>query len=103
MVGNDDETQHDQLQADADKLQHTLIQTKARLKAMEKALGIDERKQLKNLSGNPYLRARMNARALKARLRAKVVDYKFQRTQLERAYRNQVLRTPNPCSRCSCF
>ncbi|KDQ13392.1 hypothetical protein BOTBODRAFT_133638, partial [Botryobasidium botryosum FD-172 SS1] len=88
----ENELQHDQFQADIDMLEHALTQTKARLKTMEKALGVGGREQLKRLIGNPYLRARMNARALKARLRSKVIDYKFQRTQLERAYRNQILQ-----------
>ncbi|KDQ05460.1 hypothetical protein BOTBODRAFT_122795, partial [Botryobasidium botryosum FD-172 SS1] len=76
-----------QLDIQIEKLHISSAQTKARLKVMEKALGVAGKKQLSDLKGNPYLRARMNAHVLRTRIRAKVVEFKFERTKLERVYR----------------
>ena len=59
-------------------------------KEAEKGLGVDGRMKLTNLKGNEFLRHRGNARALKQRIRARLISQKFERTRLERAYRNQV-------------
>ncbi|KDQ08430.1 hypothetical protein BOTBODRAFT_118738 [Botryobasidium botryosum FD-172 SS1] len=67
----------------------------ARVKTMEKALGVTGKQQLDALKGNPYLRARMNARALRTRIRARIVEHKFERTKLERAYRRQIAQEKN--------
>lgn len=90
--GEDDEDEDDAIQSQVHELEKVLNETRARLKDMEKALGVGGRKRLAQLKGNTYLRLRMNARALKARLRSKVIDHKFERSQLERAYRHQIMR-----------
>lgn len=92
QLGADDTEGRLRLQAELDKSLATLSQKKARLTAEEKILGVDDKKRLTQLKGNPYLRARMNARVLKERIRARVRDHKFVRTGLERAYRHQISR-----------
>jgi hypothetical protein len=56
----------------------------------ERALGVDEQVQLHRLANNPYIAARMNARALKMRLRDKLQSRKFELDPLERSFRKQV-------------
>ncbi|KDQ13386.1 hypothetical protein BOTBODRAFT_111622 [Botryobasidium botryosum FD-172 SS1] len=81
-----------QLDIQIEKLHISSAQTKARLKVMEKALGVAGKKQLSDLKGNPYLRTRMNAHVLRTRIRAKVVEFKFERTKLERVYRHHLMQ-----------
>jgi len=56
----------------------------------ERALGSIERQQLRKLMNSPYLRDRMNALALKTRLRDKLRSRKFELERLERTFRKQV-------------
>ena len=79
-----------------DKVETTTTQievTQKRLTSAEKALGVCNRQRLEKLKGNGFLRLRMNARALKARVRARLVNHKFECRKLERVYRHQVMRT----------
>ncbi|KIJ42045.1 hypothetical protein M422DRAFT_229336 [Sphaerobolus stellatus SS14] len=62
-----------------------------RLAAAERSLGVPEDADLKALRGNVFLRHRVNARAVKERIRSKVVAHKFERGRLERVYRNHVM------------
>ena len=64
---------------------------KWRITKAEKGLGIRAHQQLGSLKGNTFLRHKMNANALKTRIRAKLVARKFERVQLERAYHHQVM------------
>lgn len=64
------------------------------VKAAELALGVDDRVQLKRLANNPFISARMNARALKIRLRQKLRSRKFELDRLERSFRHQVNGKP---------
>lgn len=66
--------------ARCDKIAETL----ARRRAM---LGISQRADLQQLKKNVYLQVRMNARALKARLRDRLRQRKFELERLERSYR----------------
>ena len=54
------------------------------------ALGFSQRADLQQLKKNVYLQVRMNARALKARLRDRLRQRKFELEKLERSYRNTV-------------
>ncbi|KIJ32566.1 hypothetical protein M422DRAFT_213744, partial [Sphaerobolus stellatus SS14] len=63
-----------------------------RMQAAERSLGVSGRTKLEKLKGNEFLRFRMNAKALKSRIRAKVISQKFERSCLERVYRHQVSR-----------
>jgi hypothetical protein len=62
----------------------------ALLRQKERALGPVERQQLRKLVTSPYLRDRMNALALKIRLRDKLRSRKFEIERLERTFRKQV-------------
>ena len=68
----------------------TLEKTSALLRRKEIALGYIERQQLRKLINSPYLRDRMNALALKIRLRDKLRSRKFELERLERTFRKQV-------------
>lgn len=70
------------------------------LRHKERALGPIERQRLRKLVNSPYLRDRMNAFALKIRLRDKLRSRKFELERLERTFRKQingmqVFSTPN--------
>jgi hypothetical protein len=52
------------------------------------ALGIDGRLNLRRLMNDKFLRLRMNARALKKRIRDRLRQRKFELERLERAYRH---------------
>ncbi|KAJ7107142.1 hypothetical protein C8R44DRAFT_834299 [Mycena epipterygia] len=54
---------------------------------LERELGVDDSTVLKKLAHAPYYSARMNARALKERLRAKLRDRKFELDPIERSFR----------------
>jgi hypothetical protein len=51
------------------------------------ALGVDDRLDLRKLTNDVFLRLRMNARALKKRIRDRLRQRKFELERLERAYR----------------
>ena len=52
----------------------------------QQSLGVSERADLKKLLNNRFLQLRMNARALKHRIRARLQSRKFELSRLERAY-----------------
>jgi hypothetical protein len=54
----------------------------------KQALGIDGRLNLQQLTNDTFLRLRMNARALKKRIRDRLRLRKFELERLERAYRH---------------
>ena len=55
-----------------------------------KQLGITGRAKVEKLRGSEFMRHRLNAKALKDHIRARLVAQKFERSRLERAYRHQV-------------
>lgn len=57
------------------------------LKRKRSALTVDGRVRLESLIGNQYLKLRLNARALKTRIRDRLRRRKFELERLERAYR----------------
>ena len=57
------------------------------LQRKQEALGVDARLDLQRLTNNAFLRLRMNARALKQRIRDRLRQRKFELERLERAYR----------------
>ncbi|KIJ30560.1 hypothetical protein M422DRAFT_267904 [Sphaerobolus stellatus SS14] len=78
---------------DLSSAQKALESTTKELQAAEKALGVsgaEAKSRLKVLKGSEFLRHRMNARALKSRIRAKLISQKFERGRLERVYRHHV-------------
>ena len=76
-------------------LQDNLTSTQRKLRNMEKSLGITARQKLAKLKGDEFLRCRVNAHALKIRIRARLVAHKFERKKLEWAYKHQVMRKNN--------
>lgn len=75
-----------------ESVQEALATVTRKLKITENALGVSARRKLEDLKGNVFLRHRMNARALKERIRAKLIAHKFERRKLERIYRHQIMR-----------
>lgn len=67
-------------QAQHDKLQKSIQRHRA-------ALGVDVSAQLSRLRGNRYLQMRMNALALKTRIRDRLRSRKFELERIERAFR----------------
>ena len=60
------------------------------VQAAEQALGVNDRAKLKRLVNDPFISARMNARALKIRLREQLRFRKFELDWLDRSFRHQV-------------
>ncbi|KZV83384.1 hypothetical protein EXIGLDRAFT_625725 [Exidia glandulosa HHB12029] len=66
--------------------------TKVTLENLRTALGAGAAQKWESLRGDAYLRARINARRLRAVIRSSLQSHKFEREKLERSYRNQVMR-----------
>jgi hypothetical protein len=60
---------------------------KDRATRLQHALGVQDSTVLKKLAHGDYYSARMNAKALKGRLRAKLRDRKFELDPIERSFR----------------
>ncbi|KAJ6558869.1 hypothetical protein DFH09DRAFT_1485992 [Mycena vulgaris] len=67
--------------------QEALEKSLATLRRKEKALGVNEQQELQKLINSEYMRVRMNARALKLRLRQRLRARKFEMDVVERTYR----------------
>ncbi|EJD39760.1 hypothetical protein AURDEDRAFT_40155, partial [Auricularia subglabra TFB-10046 SS5] len=63
----------------------------AKVDSMQNALGTEHCRRLESMRGSEYLSARVNARALRAKIRQALVAHKFERRKVERAYRHQLL------------
>lgn len=77
-------------ESDLRKDEEHLAKITADVKTKERALGIDGRRALDRLMNDPYINDRMNARALKIRIRQKLTSRKFERDRIERHFREQV-------------
>ncbi|KAJ7450463.1 hypothetical protein FB451DRAFT_1186860 [Mycena latifolia] len=64
--------------------------TECKLREKEAALGVAERQSLNGLADSEYMRLRMNARALKRRLRDRLRGRKFELDRVERSFRRLV-------------
>ncbi|KIJ40045.1 hypothetical protein M422DRAFT_174309, partial [Sphaerobolus stellatus SS14] len=83
------------LDEDLSSAQEALELTTKELQSAEKTLGLsgaEAKARLKAMKGSEFLRYRMNARAVKTRIRSKVISQKFERGRLERAYRHHVMQ-----------
>ncbi|KAJ7873548.1 hypothetical protein B0H14DRAFT_3438323 [Mycena olivaceomarginata] len=67
--------------------EEALAKAQANLRRKEAALGVIEHAELQELVKSEYMRLRMNARALKLRLRERLRARKFEMDVVERAYR----------------
>jgi hypothetical protein len=68
-----------------------------KVKAKENALGVDDRTELRRLTQSIFIATRMNALALKIRLRGRLCARKYELDPLERSFRRQ----KNGTSSCS--
>lgn len=73
-------------------IQRELEEERERIVTLNASLGTEQCRRLEAMRGNAYLRARVNARALRATIRHALQAHKFERRKLERAYRAQVMR-----------
>ncbi|KAJ7432680.1 hypothetical protein B0H11DRAFT_2260229 [Mycena galericulata] len=78
------ETDH---KANLDKAKAALEKAKTTLRRKEQALGVDGRNKLKNAAHGKYFQLRMNAYAVKRRLRDLLRAHKFERDGVERTSR----------------
>ncbi|KAJ7501610.1 hypothetical protein B0H11DRAFT_1713561 [Mycena galericulata] len=78
----------DQLRFETAK--EALAKVKEKLVQKETALGVTDRQELKKLTTSQYIRLRMNARALKRRLRDRLRSRKFELDKVERSFRRLV-------------
>lgn len=79
-----------------DTATHELSNMRMRIKDKSARLGTSDSRRLDSLRGDAYIRARVNARALRANIRQAIIAHKFERERLERAYRHQVMRASQP-------
>jgi hypothetical protein len=70
--------------------EEALHKLKELLRQKEAALGVDEQQELHELANSEYMRIRMNARALKIRLRLRLHARKFELDPVEWALRRLV-------------
>lgn len=64
---------------------------------LEHTLGVTAQQELKGLKENPFLRARMNALALKQRLRDRLRQRKFEMNRMERSYQHSMNGESSSC------
>ncbi|KAK7008483.1 hypothetical protein R3P38DRAFT_3324595 [Favolaschia claudopus] len=76
-------------QDDLRTAQEKLKKDEATLKRKEKALGVQDRANLAHLTTSKFIAKKMNARALKHRLREKLRNRKFELDRVERTYRRK--------------
>ncbi|KAJ3793185.1 hypothetical protein GGU11DRAFT_692266 [Lentinula aff. detonsa] len=70
-------------------LKQQLDSCKSKLSRAERALGVQNQLHYRHLANSAYINHRINARALKIRLRERLCARKFERTRIERAARRQ--------------
>ncbi|EJD41840.1 hypothetical protein AURDEDRAFT_41470, partial [Auricularia subglabra TFB-10046 SS5] len=80
------------IKARLEATQAKIESTKSRIVELNATLGTEQCRRLETMKGNEYICARVNARALRAKIREGIVAHKFERRKLERAYRQQILR-----------
>ncbi|KAG6904446.1 hypothetical protein DXG01_009881, partial [Tephrocybe rancida] len=76
--------------ADLESVRVRLQDLNTRIRNKQSVLGVTDRARLRNLMNNPFLTARMNALALKQRLRDQLRARKFEMERLERSFHKQV-------------
>ncbi|KAJ3710346.1 hypothetical protein DFJ43DRAFT_1009274 [Lentinula guzmanii] len=70
-------------------LRGKLAQVQAKLIRQEQLLGVVGQQQYRHLATSPFMALRMNAHALKVRLRNRLTSRKFERDRIERSFRRQ--------------
>lgn len=77
------------LELELDMVLKSLRSAQSKVTKMDASLGVDERNALRHLVNSPFLTKRLNARALKTRIRERLRSRKFELDRLERSYRKQ--------------
>lgn len=77
-------------ESELDTLKERLEKTRKLLTTKERAMGVEGRLQYQHLASSPFVTHRMNAQALKFRLRQKLRSRKFERDRLEHSFRRQM-------------
>jgi hypothetical protein len=85
-----DGTSFDEVQENLEEYKAKLAKLKISIANRKSQLSVDGRLNLSKLMGNVFLKQRMNALALKQRLRDRLRHRKFELENMERAYRNTV-------------
>ncbi|KAJ3761312.1 hypothetical protein EV360DRAFT_38080, partial [Lentinula raphanica] len=70
-------------------LREKLSETRSALAREERKLGVEDKATYRHLGGSPFINLRMNARAIKIRLRSRLAARKFERDRVERTFRRQ--------------
>jgi len=83
-------TNFDEVQEDLEEYQTKLAKLRTSIANKRSKLSVDGRLNLTKLMGNVFLKERMNALALKQRIRDRLRYRKFELENMERAYRNTV-------------
>jgi len=83
-------TSFDEVQEDLEEFQSKLAKLRTSIANKKNQLSVDGRLNLFKLMGNEFLKQRMNALALKQRLRDRLRHRKFELENMERAYRSTV-------------
>ncbi len=76
--------------ADLESLNAKITKYKLLIRKKVEELGVDELSDFQSLLNSKFLQLRMNARALKMRIRQRLRDRKFELDRLERSYRTAV-------------
>lgn len=79
--------------ARVDAAKEAIASTETAIADLRASLGTTASAKLETMRGDAYLRARVNARALRTTIRASLRSYKFERRKIERAFRHQLMRT----------
>lgn len=79
-------------------LKYDIGVTEASISNMQASLGPTATKKWMSMRGDAYLRARVNARAMRATIRSTLVSYKFERRKVERTFRHQLMRKLQACA-----
>jgi hypothetical protein len=74
--------------------QQTCGRLSALIRSRRDALGVSEKAQLRRLTDNEFLQVRLNARAVKTRLRNRLWQRKFELERLEHSYRQTLSGRP---------
>jgi hypothetical protein len=88
----DADTEYEALADSIDSQKRELDILVQRANEQSRELGTGDRQLLQQHKDSPYIRARVNARALRDNIRSSIVAHKFEREKLERSYRSQIMR-----------
>ncbi|KAJ3720690.1 hypothetical protein C8R42DRAFT_696843 [Lentinula raphanica] len=80
----------EEAQADLAEQKSRLQKADKDLLEKERSLGVEGKAEYRKVASSPFIAARLNAKAVKVRLREKLKSRKFERDRLERSFRRQM-------------